>query len=93
MDDFAPKEGVVDMKKSDSDGVVEGLNEAIAFARGDDVPGLRVHILAEIDIKAIRGELAVTQGRSSPSGTAFPSAPCVTGSRAAPCRTRAPEPT
>lgn len=49
------------MKKRDFEGIVEGLNEAVAFARGEDVPGIRVHIPAEIDIKAIRTRLGMTQ--------------------------------
>jgi putative transcriptional regulator len=42
------------MKKSDFEGIVEGLNEAAAFLRGEHVPDVRVHIPAEIDIKSIR---------------------------------------
>jgi len=38
-------------------GMMEGLGEAVAQARGDDVPGLRVHIPAAIDTKAIRAKL------------------------------------
>ena len=49
------------MDEKNFDGIMEGLNEAIAFARGDDVPGIRVHIPADIDIKAIREELGLTQ--------------------------------
>lgn len=45
------------MKKSDFDGIMQGLAEATAFARGEVVPGIRVHIPADIDIKAIRAEL------------------------------------
>jgi putative transcriptional regulator len=43
------------------DGIMEGLNEAVAFARGDDVPGIRVHIPDEINVKAIRKGLGLTQ--------------------------------
>ena len=42
------------MTKTNFDRIVEGMNEAIAFARGDDAPDARVHIPADIDIKAIR---------------------------------------
>jgi putative transcriptional regulator len=42
------------MKQSNFERIVEGLNEAAAFMRGENVPGIRVHIPAEIDIKAIR---------------------------------------
>ncbi len=41
--------------------IVEGLTEAAAFARGDAAPGVVVHIPADIDIKAIRGQLKMTQ--------------------------------
>jgi putative transcriptional regulator len=51
------------MDSKDFNGIVEGLNEAIAFARGDEVPGLRVHIPAEIDVKAIRDKLGMTQAQ------------------------------
>ncbi|HUZ11871.1 MAG TPA: helix-turn-helix domain-containing protein [Caulobacteraceae bacterium] len=40
---------------------MEGMREAIAFAQGEDVPGLRVHIPTEIDVRAIRGKLGQTQ--------------------------------
>ena len=49
------------MRKKNFDRIVEGLNEAIAFARGEDVPGIRVHIPAEIDTKAIRAKLGMSQ--------------------------------
>jgi putative transcriptional regulator len=49
------------MRKRDFDGIVEGLNEAIAFARGESVSGIRVHIPSDIDTKAIRVELGMTQ--------------------------------
>ncbi|HEY1750714.1 MAG TPA: helix-turn-helix domain-containing protein [Caulobacteraceae bacterium] len=49
------------MRKKDFEGLTEGLKEAIAHARGEDAPGLRVHIPTDIDIKAIRERLGVTQ--------------------------------
>ncbi len=49
------------MKKKDFDGIMQGLAEATAFVRGEDVPGIRVHIPAEINIKLIRGKLNMTQ--------------------------------
>jgi putative transcriptional regulator len=49
------------MNDNDFNGIVEGLTEAIAFARGDDVPGNRVHIPAQIDVKAIRAKLGMSQ--------------------------------
>lgn len=52
------------MSKKNFDRIMEGMDEAIAFARGEDVPGIRTHIPAEIDIKAIRkavGDLTQAQ--------------------------------
>jgi putative transcriptional regulator len=49
------------MRKSDFEGIMEGMNEAIAFVRGEDAPGIRVHIPAEIDVHAIRAKLGLTQ--------------------------------
>ena len=43
------------------DKVAEGLNEALAIARGVAKPA-RLYIPAEIDIKAIRGKLSLSQG-------------------------------
>ena len=49
------------MNRTDFDGIMEGLNDAAAIARGDDAPGARVHIPAAIDVKAIRKQLRLTQ--------------------------------
>ncbi len=43
------------------DKVAEGLNEALAIARGAAKPA-RLYIPAQIDIKAIRGKLSLSQG-------------------------------
>lgn len=43
--------------------IVAGLKEAIAFLNGEDVPGLVVHIPADMDIKAIRGRLGLSQAQ------------------------------
>ncbi len=51
------------MSKKDFEGIMEGLNEALAFVRGEDVPGVRVHIPAEIDVRAIREKLGMTQAQ------------------------------
>ena len=51
------------MKKKDFEGIMQGLAEATAFVRGEDVPGVRVHIPAEIDTKAIRAQLGMTQAQ------------------------------
>lgn len=43
--------------------IIEGLQEAIAYARGEHVPGIRVHRveLEAIDPRAIRKKLRLTQ--------------------------------
>ena len=42
--------------------IIRGFEEAIAFAEGTaDMSLYRVHIPAEIDVKAIRGRLGLTQ--------------------------------
>lgn len=45
------------------DDIIQGLQEALAFTRGEDVPGNRVHRVEDsnIDIKAIRSSLRLTQ--------------------------------
>ncbi len=49
------------MKKSDFDGMVEGLTQAAAHARGDDVPGARVHDCIDIDGDMTRATLEQAQ--------------------------------
>ena len=44
------------------DDLMQGLNEAEAFLAGDST-GSRVHIPADMDVKAIRGKLKMTQAR------------------------------
>jgi putative transcriptional regulator len=44
------------------DSIIRGMKEAIAFAEGTaDMSLYRVHIPPEIDVKAIRGRLGLTQ--------------------------------
>ena len=45
------------------DDIIEGLKEALAYARGEEVPGLRVHHVEvdDIDPRAIRQRLKLTQ--------------------------------
>jgi putative transcriptional regulator len=50
------------MKKDDFDGIMQGLREALAHARGEDVPGLRVHLPANLDVAAIRKRTGLSQG-------------------------------
>ncbi len=45
------------------DEILQGLQEVLAYTRGEDVPGIRVtHVETEdIDVKAIRSTLKLTQ--------------------------------
>ena len=49
------------MKDEDFDGLMASLSEARAFARGEGVPGLRVHHFPAIDIASIRKQTGATQ--------------------------------
>jgi putative transcriptional regulator len=50
------------MSKSAFDKIAAGLTDAVAIARGEaDPSSYVVHIPAEIDVKAIRGKLGMTQ--------------------------------
>jgi putative transcriptional regulator len=49
------------MKDDDFNQLLKSVGEAAAFLNGEDVPGIRVHIPAEIDTKAIRAKLGMTQ--------------------------------
>lgn len=49
------------MKKEDFDDLVESMEQAIAWARGEDVPGLRVHFPPDGDVRAIRKQTGLTQ--------------------------------
>lgn len=48
------------MSKRAFDQIAEGMNEAIAIARGEREPA-KMHIPAEIDVKAIRRRLHLSQ--------------------------------
>jgi len=47
----------IKMDDEDFQGIMDGLGEAVAHARGEDVPGIRVHIPAAINTKLIRAKL------------------------------------
>lgn len=50
------------MSRRIAEGILRGLNEALAFAEGTaDMSLYKVHIPAEIDVRAIRGRLGLTQ--------------------------------
>ena len=50
------------MKRSVGEGIIRGLEQALAFVDGTGDPSTYVvHIPPEIDVKAIRGRLGMTQ--------------------------------
>jgi putative transcriptional regulator len=50
------------MSRRVADGILRGLNQALAFANGTAKKGAYVvHIPPEIDVRAIRGRLGMTQ--------------------------------
>jgi len=48
------------MSKKAFDKIAEGLNEALAIARGEVKPA-KLHVPAELDVRAIRGKLRLSQ--------------------------------
>jgi putative transcriptional regulator len=48
------------MSKKAFDQIMEGLNEALAFARGD-LKGVKLHVPPEIDVHRIRDKLGLSQ--------------------------------
>jgi putative transcriptional regulator len=44
-----------------ADDILEGLNQAIAYARGEPTPGTIVHFARNPDVKAIRKSLRMSQ--------------------------------
>lgn len=53
------------MKDADFQGLVQGMKEARAYARGERVDGLRVHIPAEIDVAGVRRKTRLSQAEFS----------------------------
>lgn len=49
------------MKEEHFEAIRQGLEEARRFARGEDVPGLRVHFPPEGDVGAIRKDTGLSQ--------------------------------
>lgn len=43
------------------DRIVQGLREALDHARGEDVPGLVIHVPASVDVAAIRRRTGLSQ--------------------------------
>jgi len=48
-----------------ADRIMQGLNEALAHARGEDVPGLVVHIPTSVDVAAVRRRTGLSQAAFS----------------------------
>jgi len=53
------------MKKEDFDGLMRGLDEARAYARGRPVEGLREHVRQEVDVAEIRKRTGLSQAEFS----------------------------
>ncbi len=51
--------------KKPADRIMQGLREAVAHARGETVPGLRVHIPRTIDVSAVRRRTGLSQAAFS----------------------------
>ena len=49
------------MKEKHFDSLMKGMEQAIAWARGEDVPGLRVHFPPDGDVGAIRRKTGLSQ--------------------------------
>ncbi len=47
--------------KDSANRIMRGLGEALAHARGDEVPGLVVHVPAAIDVSAVRRRTGLSQ--------------------------------
>ena len=50
------------MKEEDFADLLKGMDEALRWARGEDVPGLRVHFPPGGDVAAIRRRTGLSQG-------------------------------
>ena len=50
---------------SAADRIMRGLEEALAHARGDEVPGLVVHVPSAIDVSAVRHRTGLSQAAFS----------------------------
>src|SRR5205814_4633147 len=49
------------MKKEDFDGIMQGLLQALAHARGEAVPGLKVHVPQNLNVASIRKRTGLSQ--------------------------------
>ncbi|MDH7975790.1 NadS family protein [Sphingomonas sp. AR_OL41] len=53
------------MKKEDFDDLVTSMEQAIAWARGEHVPGLRIHHFPVEDVRAVRSRTGLSQAEFS----------------------------
>ncbi len=51
--------------KKPADRIIQGLREAVAHARGDKVPGLKLHIPQAVDVYAVRRRTGLSQAAFS----------------------------
>lgn len=51
--------------KKPADRIIQGLREAAAHARGDKVPGLKLHIPRKVDVSAVRRRMGLSQAAFS----------------------------
>lgn len=49
------------MSKENFDRIAAGMADAIAWANGEEVPGIRVHIPDEVDVRKVRKGVGLTQ--------------------------------
>lgn len=49
------------MKDADFEGLMSSLGEAGAYARGEQVQGLRIHVPAQVDVAAVRARTKLSQ--------------------------------
>jgi len=47
--------------KKPADRIIQGLHEAAAHARGEKVPGLKLHVPRRVDVSAIRRRTGLSQ--------------------------------
>jgi putative transcriptional regulator len=48
-------------KRKAADRIMRGLSEALAHAKGEDVPGIRVHVPASVEVARIREKTGLSQ--------------------------------
>ena len=61
------------MSADSFDRIMEGLHAAVAHSRGEDVPGLRLHVPETINVAAIRARTGLSQAAfSARIGVALP---------------------